>query len=260
MAREPISKKLRFEVFKRDAFTCQYCGAKAPEVVLHCDHIKPVADDGTSDILNLITACAGCNAGKGARALSDQTVLAKQVDQLAELQERREQLELMIQWRDSLRSLEEDHFQAIIQHIQSRYTFELNERGLADIRRWLKRYSVLELMTAADHSFDSYIQIGANDSATDESWNRAFNKIPAFASLKRQELEKPYMGRLAYIQGIIRKRSKARYYNCIDYLEHIHLNGGMPLDEIETRAKKMRQLADFEGPLDEWLSSIGKPF
>ncbi len=26
--REPIGKKLRFEVFKRDSFTCQYCGAK----------------------------------------------------------------------------------------------------------------------------------------------------------------------------------------------------------------------------------------
>ena len=28
MARQPISKKLRFEVFKRDAFTRQYCGAR----------------------------------------------------------------------------------------------------------------------------------------------------------------------------------------------------------------------------------------
>ena len=31
MEREPISKKLRFEVFKRDSFTCQYCGSKAPD-------------------------------------------------------------------------------------------------------------------------------------------------------------------------------------------------------------------------------------
>lgn len=27
--RESISKKLRFEVFKRDSFTCQYCGASS---------------------------------------------------------------------------------------------------------------------------------------------------------------------------------------------------------------------------------------
>lgn len=32
--RKPISKKIRFEVFKRDGFTCQYCGRMAPDVVL----------------------------------------------------------------------------------------------------------------------------------------------------------------------------------------------------------------------------------
>jgi 5-methylcytosine-specific restriction endonuclease McrA len=29
-----ITKKLRFEVFKRDNFTCRYCGRKTPEVIL----------------------------------------------------------------------------------------------------------------------------------------------------------------------------------------------------------------------------------
>lgn len=48
--REAISKKLRFEVFKRDSFTCQYCGGKAPEIILQCDHIKPVVEGGLTDI------------------------------------------------------------------------------------------------------------------------------------------------------------------------------------------------------------------
>ena len=30
--RRAVSKKLRFEIFKRDSFTCQYCGRKAPDV------------------------------------------------------------------------------------------------------------------------------------------------------------------------------------------------------------------------------------
>lgn len=60
--REAIGKKVRFEVFKRDKFVCQYCGAKAPDVVLHVDHIHPVAQGGRNDILNLVTACqAGIN-------------------------------------------------------------------------------------------------------------------------------------------------------------------------------------------------------
>lgn len=46
MARKAISKKTRFEVFKRDRFTCQYCGATPPGVLLHIDHIHPVAEGG----------------------------------------------------------------------------------------------------------------------------------------------------------------------------------------------------------------------
>jgi 5-methylcytosine-specific restriction endonuclease McrA len=53
IVRKPIPNKIRFEVFKRDKFTCQYCGAAAPDVVLNCDHVKPVALGGDPDVLNL---------------------------------------------------------------------------------------------------------------------------------------------------------------------------------------------------------------
>lgn len=69
MKRQSLSKKARFEVFKRDAFTCQYCGNKPPSVILEVDHIKPVASGGCNDVDNLVTACFDCNRGKGARTL-----------------------------------------------------------------------------------------------------------------------------------------------------------------------------------------------
>ena len=62
MARKAIPKSVRFEVFKRDKFTCQYCGASAPDVILEIDHIRPVSKGGTNDILNLVTACRDCNS------------------------------------------------------------------------------------------------------------------------------------------------------------------------------------------------------
>jgi len=59
-----ISKKIRFEVFKRDNFTCGYCGRKPPEVILEIDHINPKSKGGIEDINNFITACFDCNRGK----------------------------------------------------------------------------------------------------------------------------------------------------------------------------------------------------
>lgn len=60
----PVSKRLRYEVFRRDNFTCRYCGAKPPEVQLRPDHVVPVALGGTDDPSNLATSCDACNSGK----------------------------------------------------------------------------------------------------------------------------------------------------------------------------------------------------
>jgi hypothetical protein len=61
-----LSASLRFQVFRRDSFTCQYCGRKAPLVALHVDHIRPWSRGGSNDIANLRTSCETCNIGKGA--------------------------------------------------------------------------------------------------------------------------------------------------------------------------------------------------
>lgn len=68
-ARKSTGKTLRFEVFKRDGFTCRYCGAQPPAVVLVVDHIIPVAEGGPTTIENLNTACEPCNQGKSSRPL-----------------------------------------------------------------------------------------------------------------------------------------------------------------------------------------------
>lgn len=59
-----ITKRIRFEILRRDNHTCQYCGASAPDVVLHIDHVMPEALGGSDKADNLVTACKDCNAGK----------------------------------------------------------------------------------------------------------------------------------------------------------------------------------------------------
>lgn len=68
--RKPLSVRARFEVFKRDNFTCRYCARTTPDVVLEIDHVVPVAEGGSDDAMNLVTACWECNSGKSAVPLN----------------------------------------------------------------------------------------------------------------------------------------------------------------------------------------------
>jgi len=90
--RKPISKKLRFEVFKRDSFTCQYCSAKPPKVPLEIDHLIPVCKKGTNHIDNLVTACFDCNRGKAGNELTSipKTILEKSEGKRIALQQYKE--------------------------------------------------------------------------------------------------------------------------------------------------------------------------
>ncbi|MFZ2406825.1 MAG: HNH endonuclease [Methylobacter sp.] len=68
--RTSISRQLRFEIFQRDNFTCQYCNkSKDDGASLQIDHKKPLSKGGTDSFENLITACSDCNLGK-----SDKTI------------------------------------------------------------------------------------------------------------------------------------------------------------------------------------------
>lgn len=64
MGRQAIGARLRFEVFKRDGFRCVYCGGTPVDSPLHVDHVVAVANGGTNDPANLVTACGSCNLGK----------------------------------------------------------------------------------------------------------------------------------------------------------------------------------------------------
>lgn len=59
-----VSKRLRFEILRRDNHTCRYCGAASPSVALRVDHVMPVALGGSDTPDNLVTSCEPCNSGK----------------------------------------------------------------------------------------------------------------------------------------------------------------------------------------------------
>ncbi len=118
-----VSKRVRFEILRRDGHTCRYCGAQAPDVKLTVDHVIPEALGGSDEPSNLVTACADCNSGKTSTA-PDQAVVedvsedalrwAKAAREVAETRrtDRQELTNLLVRFDDLWMSWEpKDRFQ-----------------------------------------------------------------------------------------------------------------------------------------------------
>lgn len=149
MRRKSLSKKTRFDVFKRDRFTCQYCGAHPPGVLLHVDHIVAIAAGGTNAIDNLATSCEPCNLGKGARSLSvvPQTLAAKAKD----IAEREAQLLGYQDVLEAKRQRIEDELWRVAEVIDPGSSSSgMSRDWTASIRRFNEQLGVHAVLEAAD--------------------------------------------------------------------------------------------------------------
>ena len=57
----------RVNVFARDKYTCQYCGARPPRSELNLDHVVPRSMGGKTTWDNVVASCVECNRRKGGR-------------------------------------------------------------------------------------------------------------------------------------------------------------------------------------------------
>lgn len=244
MPRKAISKRARFEVFKRDGFKCQYCGKAAPDVILHVDHIHPVSKGGKNDILNLITACLDCNGGKSNVELTDATAIAKQREQLESLNERREQLQMLVKWREGMASIEDESLDAISAAWEvAAPGWHLNDTGLQSARKLMIKFGVAKVLSAIDVARVQYIKMGDENKATQESVSLGWSKIGGICRMESlPEDEK----RLYYIRGILRKRlNYLNEYEVIPLLKRA-LRAGVDLDALTNHAKQATTWSRFQ--------------
>jgi hypothetical protein len=162
--RKQISKKTRFEVFKRDKFTCQYCGEAAPNVILHVDHIHPVSKGGINNILNLITSCAECNLGKRDKLLSDETSAIKQKKQLDEFQERQNQLRMIAQWQQDILANQQTELDIVNDLLNELMNVTLSDVGNVHMKKTLKTFGIKQVCDAIHIAVNKYYD-GTNNGA-----------------------------------------------------------------------------------------------
>jgi 5-methylcytosine-specific restriction endonuclease McrA len=64
--RKPV-KFSRVNIYGRDDYACQYCGAKRPIDDLTYDHVLPRSRGGRTTWSNIVTCCSRCNLKKADR-------------------------------------------------------------------------------------------------------------------------------------------------------------------------------------------------
>ena len=237
-SRKPLSSSVRFEVFKRDSFRCQYCGAESPQVLLHVDHIKPVSKGGNNDLTNLITSCETCNQGKGAKTLDDQSAMQKSRRQLEELQARREQLEMMMQWKEGLLDIADETVTKIKDYWQRLVPgFTANQSGTIKIKSWTQKFTIVEIAEAMDESAKCYLSYNTDGTLTKESVEKTFLMIPKIAYIQRQSKDNPEIKDIVRIKGALKKRFPDEYkpWDMDSLIERARENG-YSLDEIRKEA------------------------
>tara|TARA_R110000868_G_scaffold380982_1_gene647323 strand:- start:580 stop:1149 length:570 start_codon:yes stop_codon:yes gene_type:complete len=148
-----VSKRVRFEVFKRDAFACQYCGRTPPTVVLECDHIHAVANGGSDDETNLVTSCFDCNRGKSDVPLDAATPsVAARMDRQREVAEQADAFNRFVMERRQHEDNLIDHIgETWFNHIKKRKNqYVFGPARVPSIRRFLRQLSIAEILEAVE--------------------------------------------------------------------------------------------------------------
>lgn len=72
MARKPIPKNIREQVYRKCNGHCAYCGCKLEYKNMQVDHVISVyGNDGSNDIENLMPSCRMCNFYKSTFTLDE---------------------------------------------------------------------------------------------------------------------------------------------------------------------------------------------
>lgn len=242
--RKTISKKMRFEVFKRDSFTCQYCGKMAPDVVLEVDHINAVANGGKNEIMNLVTSCFDCNRGKGKNKLSDKKEIEIQQEQLKLLNEKREQLKLMLEWKKELLNFENEQIEKAEEVLEDLTGMTLSEHGKNNFKKWIKTFGLMEIIECIEISAAQYFK-----EEIKETHEKTINYIPKIASNRIRQKNDPLLKEKNQIKYALKNRISYVNYNRLTQVLNL-IRDKQDAEEIKEIAYSCRHWTDFIDQVD----------
>ena len=173
-------------------------------------------------------------------------MLDKQRKMLEDLEERRQQLQMMIQWREQLSNFDEEQALALAKIINEKLKpVYVTEAGITTIGEWLNRFKLDELVKVVDEMIVPKTKDNSIDGA------EFMAKIPRIAAANRKpEVERE----LLYIRGILRKRLS--YIDERKTLMWLHsaVHAGYCTDELKHFATVVRSWTEFKNDIVEMIA------
>lgn len=247
MKRSALSKKTRFNVFKRDLFTCQYCGKKSPDVILEVDHIKPICDGGDDNMINLITSCFDCNRGKSGEPLGKNSELEKQEGALSEQFQKMQEFIEATKIREKAMALDKTAKEYICNAWSELCDHTLSATGAENALKLVKKYGFENFMDAMQTSLHQYYE------NTVETAGKAFDFIGKILKVRQMQKENPAIADIYYIRGIIVKRfpflQNKKWQIARDL--KIALENGYYIETLKDLAKNAKNYTEYRVALEE---------
>jgi len=215
-------------------------------VVLHVDHINPVANGGNNDIFNLVTSCVDCNQGKADRLLSDNSALVKQQNQAKLVSEKHQQIEMLAKWHKEMAQLDLKVEQIVRDEINKH--LEPVRRSVSDIffnseiRRAIKKYPLNVVLDSINASATIYLK----DIRSSDDWAEYINKIPKICYWKNEELKNPHLNEYRKIAFTAKKL----WWNCyvnelVNEIKNLHEDHGLEISQIKKIAFGVKSISEF---------------
>lgn len=183
-----VSRRLRFEILRRDGSTCRYCGAQAPDATLTVDHVIPVALGGGDEPNNLVTACVDCNGGKS--SINPDSALVEDVDAAALLFAKA--IEEAAKMRRAKRVIVDEQI-AAFEEMWSAWTYGAQDLPIPRDDNWVTSIERFYELGLDRFDWEPLVRQAMNNVAVAHSWRsfcrRCWDEISARQELARQLIE-----------------------------------------------------------------------
>lgn len=185
--------------------------------------------------------------------------MEKQRKQLSDLQERKDQIEMMMEWQRELAKLDDYAVEQLaIFWAELIPPYGLNENGKKSLEKLLKKFSHEQVMEAMRVSVKQYIQF-KDDKPTEASVENAWKKVGGICALKKYDGTNPEMKEIYYIRGILRNRLSYLNEGLALGLLRKSVKLGASIESLKEFALEVRNWTNWRAGMEEFIEQVENP-